>query len=446
LNLHQYIDGQICEAQGPLQTHVGPWDQNILAQWNSAEEMEVIRSLQSAKKFLAKPVSWPRQERIELLKNIKQVVLQNSESWALLEATHQGLPYNFVLENGFRHVEEILNKNILDVESFNSSSKILSPTGVIAVITASPLSFRLVMESLVPALAAGNAVIVKVSSKSPITAQILQQMAKQSEIPQGSLHVLLGEGSRVGSFLASHPGVRGVSFVGKTRTVENVIKVTASQFKKLHLRGSAKNSAIVLPGFTKEQIPELLESFLMADGKTGWSMSKLLTTESEAPGLMEMLKDYLKNLKTAKTPKESHPWRGITELSKFSELKSKAIEEHGKLLVDENNLPSFLVDLPNCSDLQQDELGVPIFPIVTVKYQHEFAKWANNTSFGNLATIWGDPDKASKVAEKIEVGSVWINHWMRRQDESPWGIKQSAFGIPDQRATGAFFSDCKLTQ
>jgi acyl-CoA reductase-like NAD-dependent aldehyde dehydrogenase len=133
------------------------------------------------------------------------------------------------------------------------------------------------------------------------------------------------------------------------------------------------------------------------------------------------------------------------DVSALAKLKTQAVQEHGKPLMDRDGVPLFLLDLPNCSDFQQEELPAPVFPIITVKYQHEIAKWLNNTSYGNLATIWGDHDKALKIAEKLEVGAIWLNHWMRPQDESPWGIKQSAFGIHENRATGSFFSDRKLT-
>jgi aminomuconate-semialdehyde/2-hydroxymuconate-6-semialdehyde dehydrogenase len=393
-------------------------------------EMEVIQSIQAAKKFLAKPVAWPKEDRLALLSRIKEVVAKNQNEWAAQEAQQQGLPEKFVLENGFKHVAKIVDNNLLALQNAEPKT-ILTPTGVIAIITAAPLSFRLVMESLVPALAAGNAVIIKVSSKSPVTKDLLFELSKLAEFPEGTMQILSGGGDQ-GAFLAAHPGVRGVSFVGKTKTAESIIKATASQFKKLHLRGSAKNSAIVLPGFDYSKMPELLESFLIQN--TGWSMSRLLTTEAEAPNLIEKLKAALSDVRI----KLNNP-------AEFQSLKKKAVEEHGRAILEAEDKPLFLENLPNCSDMQQEELSAPIFPVITVKYQHEFAKWVNNTSYGNLCTIWGDQEKALKVAEKIEAGAIWFNHWMRPQDESPWGLKQSSFGIPDNLATGSFYSDRKLT-
>ncbi len=388
-----------------------PENQNQTS-FKAADEMDVIQALQSSKKFIGRPMPWPLEERKALLNRLAEVIRTKVDQWSQQEAHFQNLPVDFVKENSFDHALYLIEQNLKDISSARNH---VVPTGVIAVITSWSLSFRLVMESMIPALAAGNAVIVKVSSRSPVTANILLELARLAEIPEGALNVLVGEGAKVGAFLAAHPGIRGVSFVGKSKTAESIIKATAPQFKKLHLRGSVKNSAVVLSGLDDALLPELIKSFAVAG--TGWSMSRLLTTEAEAPALVEKIKAV---------------------------LGEQAVQKHGKPLI-ETDGPVFLLDLPNCSDQQQEESSEMIFPIVTVKYQHEIAKWLNNTPYGNLATIWGDEEKALKISEKLEVGVVWLNHWMRAQDESPWGLKQSAFGIPDRTATGAFFSDRKLT-
>ena len=93
--LNQWINGAETEAAGNLQTFHSPWDQSLLAQWKSADEMDVIRCLQSCKKFLALPAGWPHEERQELLTKLKMVIEKNIEAWSEQEAIHQGLPQNF---------------------------------------------------------------------------------------------------------------------------------------------------------------------------------------------------------------------------------------------------------------------------------------------------------------------------------------------------------------
>ena len=149
--------------------------------------------------------------------------------------------------------------------------------------------------------------------------------------------------------------------------------------------------------------------------------------------------------RSAQSIKDRSPWGPALNQNLKNEILHTAQEEHAKLFAQDFTGAQFLLDLPNCSNLQQDELPAPVFPIVTVKYLHELAKWANNTSFGNLAVLWGDETKARKLADKLEFGALWLNHWMRADDESPWGLKQSGFGIADNQAEGPFYSDKKLT-
>ncbi len=447
VKLTQLINGQDSETQNSaVQKFISPWDQTVLAEWNPADEMDVIRCLQSSKKFLNLPAAWAKEDRLALLVRLKQAIEKNIDDWAAQEALYQGLPFNFSKESSFQHVLHLIDQSIQGLQEKVSDHYLNSPSGVVAIITSWSLSFRLVMESLIPAWAAGNAVIIKVSSKSPVTAQILKALVYEIQPPVGSIQVLLGVGSNVGVFLAAHPGVRAVSFVGRTKNAESVIQATAQQFKKLKIRGSVKNAALILPGFELEaDWDRMIESFLIGHGQTGWSMSRLLTTEAEAPKIVERLKEKILKIRMAQSIHDRSPWGpGLNQILQNETLKI-AHEEHAQSFAPDSKGIQFLLNLPNCSNLQQDELLVPVFPIVTVKYLHELAKWANNTSYGNLAVLWGDEEKARKIAEKLEYGALWLNHWMRPEDKSPWGLKQSAFGISDDQAEGPFFSDKKLT-
>ncbi len=447
VKLTQLINSQDSETQNSEpEKFLSPWDQTPLAHWSPADEMDVIRCLQSSKKFLNQPNAWAKEDRLALLERLKTSIEKNIDDWASQEALYQGLPFIFTKESSFQHVLHLIDQNKQALQQKASDHYLNTPSGVVAIITSWSLSFRLVMESLIPAWAAGNSAIIKVSSKSPITALILKVLIEEIKPPVGSIQVLLGVGSKVGAFLAAHPGVRAVSFVGRTKNAESVIQSTAQQFKKLKIRGSVKNSALILPGFESEaHWDRLVESFLIGQGQTGWSMSRLLTTEAEAPKIIERLKEKVLKIKPARSIQDRSPWGPGLRQSLKNEALRWAQEEHGQAFAPESEGAQFLLNLPNCSNLQQDELLVPVFPIVTVKYLHELAKWANNTSYGNLAVLWGDEDKARKMADKLEFGALWLNHWMRPEDKSPWGLKQSAFGIGDDQAEGPFFSDKKLT-
>ena len=447
VTMTQLINGQDSESQDSVvQKFLSPWDQTLLAEWKSADEMDVIRCLQSSKKFLNLPAPWAKEDRLALLERLKQSIGKNIDDWAAQEALYQGLPFSFSKESSFQHVLHLIDKNIQGLQEKVSDDYLNAPSGVVAIITSWSLSFRLVMESLIPAWAAGNAVIIKVSSRSPITAYILKTLIHEIQPPVGSIQILLGQGSKVGAFLAAHPGVRAVSFVGRTKNAESVIQSTAHQFKKLKIRGSVKNAAVILPGFESEvHWDRMIESFLIGHGQTGWSMSRLLTTEAEAPKIIESLKEKILKIKPSQSVHDRSPWGpGLMQNLKNATLEV-AQGEHAQVFAPDSQGSQFLLNLPNCSNFQQDELLVPVFPIVTVKYLHELSKWANNTSYGNLAVLWGDEHKARKIAEKLEYGALWLNHWMRPEDKSPWGLKQSAFGIPDDQAEGPFFSDKKLT-
>ncbi|MBO9668170.1 MAG: aldehyde dehydrogenase family protein, partial [Bdellovibrio sp.] len=105
--------------------------------------------------------------------------------------------------------------------------------------------------------------------------------------------------------------------------------------------------------------------------------------------------------------------------------------------------PTFMIDLPNCSEMQQDDLHGPLFLVAAVKYQHESIKWANTSYLGHSSIVWGPDEKLMKVAGKLESANIWLNSWMNGEAQTTFGMKQSSFGNPDMAWAGSFYSDVK---
>ncbi|MNL45866.1 Gamma-aminobutyraldehyde dehydrogenase [compost metagenome] len=125
--------------------------------------------------------------------------------------------------------------------------------------------------------------------------------------------------------------------------------------------------------------------------------------------------------------------------------------EHGKILSGAETYsgkgffhkPTVMIDLTNCSVLQQDEVQGPLLLITPVKYQHEMLKWTNTSYLGQGAVVWGSAEKAAKVIPKLECAQVWLNDWMNGSEKTLFGHKQASFGNPDMHWDGSFYSDVK---
>ena len=459
-----YINGAFAPAQGQgTFPKPSPFDGSVLGQVAASDAMDLVLSLQSSKKALATAEKMSLADRALLLKKIADEIERRAEEIAFQEALHQGLPQSFVLENSVKVAATIFRKNANSLsDDFGTGSlkadKIsvsqLSSVGLIGIVAAWPLSFRLISERLAPALAAGNAIIVKASEHSPVTAQILGEIFSAVSMPPGLVNILQGK-SEVAHALAGHPSIRALSSVGRASTSEALVKAGISQFKKMQISSGVKNATLVL-GETdfKTLMPEILRPFLLGQGQMGWNISRVFILESVQKEFIEALTDYMNSLKPLASPQEAAVWTPMISEEARQALHEKVqfgMSEHGKVLWGGANAdsagffykPTVMLDLPNCSTLQQDEVHGPLLLITPVKYQHEMLKWVNTSYLAHSAVVWGPLQKAMKVAGKIEAAHVWLNSWLQGETQVISGHKQSSFGIQDFDWNGKFFSDDK---
>lgn len=452
MEIQNFISGEFT-ASGNQKTFskLSPFDNSELALVSDSDAMDVIRCLQSSKKALAAFETFTVEQRADILNKLALYFETNAETIAYQEALHQGLPQRFVLKNSVQVAIATLRATANDLLKPLPAGHSAKATGLVGIITSWCLSLRLVTERLAPALAAGDAVIVKVSEQSPVTAKILGDAFKAIELPPGLVQVLNG-GSEVAQIIAGHPGIRAITATGKSSTMEAIAKAALPQMKKLQLSGGAKNAAIVLTDFDfKNRMAEILEPFLLGQGQMCWNMSRLFVLDSFAKEFNEALTSFLQNLKPLTSPEGDSIWTPLISKDRAEILNQKTqfgISEHGKVLAQTSGemtgnfvKPTFMVDLPNCSVMQQDELFAPLFLQTSVKYQHESVKWSNTSYLGHSAIVWAPEEKFMKVAEKLDVGLVNSNSWMTAN--TVFGVKQSSFGITEMSWSGSFYSDVK---
>lgn len=431
-----------------------PFSGQVISVVSASDAMDVVVALQSAKKAAPLWATSSRKERSEVLHRLADYLQENSMTIAHDEALHQGLSQAFVAEESVSVAIDILRKNARSLLLELPEKTWVQPTGIVGIITSWCFSLRLIIERLAPALAAGNVCLVKVSEHSPITGKILGEAFQQIQLPAGVVSLIQGA-AEVGQVIAGHPSVRAVTAVGRTTTIESVAGAALTQFKKVQLSGSAKNPAIILADTDFQAIlPEVLRPFLMGQGQLCWNTSRIFVVESLAPAFLEAVKEFFLGLQPLLHPQGAEVWTPMITNSAVSAIDLKVrngVGEHGKVFVGGKRKegsgffyePTVMIDLPNCSTMQQDELAGPLLLITPVKYQHDALKWANTSYLGHSGIIWGPEEKAFKVAVQLECAQVSVNSWSTGEGLPIFGFKQSSFGNLDMSWSGNFYSDVK---
>ena len=457
MQIHSYIDSAYYQSDNKF-FKMHPYTGQTLHEVSSCDLIGLITAIRSANLAFQEWKTCSRVERLALIEKIKGCITVKLQEYAALEATDQGLPLFFVIKNSL----ELAVLNIGEVQKQQPSGENLqhSGVGVIALVASWNLSLRVILDRLIPALLAGNSVVVKVSSQSVVTAYILAEILNGAGAPKGLVNIIVSDDIDVKKTLISHPGVRAVSFTGSIETTAAVLpsisQSSLQNFKKIQVSSGSKNSAVVLTEPSDEVFEQIMSSFLLGQGQLVWNSARLFILEKFEKQWEARIKDYLQQLKPSEGIDDNSSWTPCIKpesFSKFTEIKKQIFEDKGQLLLGDYPLSDlqkktflpaiFTKDMSRCSTLQQDQIHAPVFILSAVKYPFDVAKYSNISYFGFAAHLWGEPEKMHKIAESLDVGLASVNKSSVEVPGAVTAVKQSGFGLQDFQSFGAFFSNVK---
>lgn len=320
------------------------------------------------------------------------------------------------------------------------------PVGVVAVITPWNWPLTLLTRSLAPALAAGNAVVVKPASLTPaVTVAALAPLAADPELPAGIIACVLGSGAVVGDALVKHADVDMVAFTGESSTGIGVMKHAADRLKKVSLELGGKSPNVV---FADASLDKALDGAAAAafssTGQICTAGSRLLLERSIADEFLSRLAHRVDALRvgdgldpsTDIAPVVSRSQqRAILDYIEVGRQEGEVIAGGLPLSGDEYDAgcfvpPTIVCGLDVRSRIVQEEIFGPILAVQLFDDDDEAVAIANCTEYGLAAGVWtNDLKRAWRMGRDIEAGTVWINTYNRFYSElEVGGVKQSGVG------------------
>ncbi len=399
-----------------------------------SDPMQVISKIQMAKRAQVKIENWDQSEIENRLLKLKEQILIHSDQIATLEAHFQGTSKDYQMRWA---VQPVLNKIEFLLENEALSGELVSK-GLIGAITPKAHSFYEIGWRILYSIFHKDALLIKPATDGALSAHLWLELLKYCDLPDDLITVVYGEGKTVGRFIMDHPGVRHISFSG---AFDSLKSYSISLEKKYQFYFNGKNSVGVLADCDfQNKMPEIVRSFIEHNGKSVFSPARLFVLESFEKEFISVLKDYLQKVPNLNSIEDHFgflPLRGF-ESTRLNQMQSQIKREDANLIFGNDRFATFS-DLPNCSEIHQENLELPVFSVTAVKYAHEIARWANNNSFGHTFSIFGTPEKAIKQSRKSEVGKVFINpnplHF-----ETVVPVKASSFGDVRFELPNSFFS------
>jgi betaine-aldehyde dehydrogenase len=301
-------------------------------------------------------------------------------------------------------------------------------------------------QKVAPALAAGNAVILKPSEVTPSTALALGQAALDAGIPPGILNVLPGTGAVAGDALVRHPGVGFVSFTGGTASGRRIAAIAAEKLMPVALELGGKSPHIVFADADLEAAAAAVaDGIFEASGQSCVAGSRLFVERPAYARVLELVAAYARVLRP---DLPDAPGAKLGPLSSFAHRErveryvDAARSEGGEIVAGGARpsdprlaagayyLPTVIAGLTNAASVCRQEIFGPVLCALPFDGEDDLVQQANDSAYGLAAGIWtADYRRAWRVARRLQAGTVWINTYKQLSIATPFGgFKDSGIG------------------
>lgn len=321
------------------------------------------------------------------------------------------------------------------------------PVGVVGIIVPWNAPLALLARAIAPALAAGNAVVVKPASYTAgSTVELGRIIEGIREFPKGVVNIVTGPGDPVGVELAKHEDVDMIAFTGDTSTGREVMRLAAGNLKKVSLELGGKSPTIVFAdaNFDRAIRGAINAASFYNAGQICIAGTRVLVEESIHDAFVARVAEIVPRMKVGpgwEQGVEVGPVISEAQLRKVTSYIEQGKQE-ARLVVGGQRLtdgdlargyfiaPTVFDGMPPDARIAQEEIFGPVVGITTFKDLDDAIRIANDTKYGLVAAAWTrDINKAMKIATRVRAGSIWINTFGKMfQSTEMGGFKQSGLG------------------
>ena len=315
------------------------------------------------------------------------------------------------------------------------------PVGVSVQIVPWNFPVDICARSLAPALAAGNAVIVKSPELTPLAMTLLATACEKAGLPKGALSILCGVGSEVGAALVSNSKVDQIVFTGSVPTGQHILKSAAEKVTPCIMELSGKSAAVVFPDVDKQQfLDSVAWGIFFNAGQVCSAMSRILVHEDIYEEIVADIAKLAQSLSIESGESvELTPVISKDQQQHVLSMCDEAVEQGAKLISGGkalNGKEGFYIEPTVFSEIKpemtifQNEVFGPVVSITSFKTEAEAWQLANGTDFGLVAGVFtNDLSRSMRATRALKAGQIFVNEWFAGGIETPFGgLKMSGFG------------------
>lgn len=386
-------------------------------------------------------------ERATVLHRVAQLIRDEAESLAQKQRLDNGKPINETRNlvasaagtfQFFAAALETLEESITPSRGAFVTMSVHEPMGVVAAITPwnSPIASE--AQKMAPALAAGNAVVVKPAEVTPLMALELAAICEEAGVPKGMISVLPGKGSIIGDAITKHPLVRRVSFTGGTNTGRHIAHIAADKMMPVSLELGGKSPTMVFEDADLDHaVNGVLYGIFSSSGESCIAGSRLFVARSLYEPFMDRLAAAAARLRVGNPADESTQMGPL-----ITDRHRETIESYVAMGVEEGGhlrtgglrpeisgcesgyfyTPTIIEGLTNSARICQEEIFGPVLVAMPFDDEEELIEQANDSVYALAAGIWTrDYKRAWRIGRAVQAGNVWINTYKQFSISTPFG-------------------------
>jgi len=465
--MKMYVAGQWIDKPQQIEV-LNPYDRSVIDSVPKAGAADVDRALESSERGARVMARLPGYERWKILKKAAELMAERNEELGQLISKEEG---KIIAEGRFeasRAVETVMGSaeeakrihgETIPLDGAPGSAGKLGftlrvPCGVVVAISPFNFPLNLVCHKVGPALAAGNSVVIKPATDTPLSALRLTEILLEAGLPPEGIQCVTGSGGEIGDLLCADRRVRKITFTGSRDIGERICRVAG--IKKVTMELGSNSPVIVMPDADLEKVAAAVAATGYANaGQVCISTQRVLTTGKIYGDFLDALKQKVAALTTGNQLDERTkvgPMVRESDAIRVEEWVNEAVATGARVVVGGQRqgaiyAPTVVADVKPEMRISCDELFGPAVAVTPVVGIEEAINLANDTIYGLSAGIFTENlEWAMKFAREVRSGNLHINYGPQwRADLMPYGgLKESGFGKEGPRYAVEEMTELKM--
>lgn len=446
-----YINGKWVEpsVKNDLEV-IDPTTEEAVAVISLGAQADTDAAVAAAKAAFPAWAATPPAERLKYIEKILEIYKRRAADMAAAITAEMGAPTDMSMadqqDSGSYHIQNFITavkdfKWIKPLGDHAPQSRLAwEPVGVIAAITPWNWPMNQVTLKVIPAIMAGNTVVLKPSEIAPLSSIVFTEIVEEAGLPPGVYNMVNGDGTGVGTQLSTHPDVDMISFTGSTRAGIAITKAAADTVKKVVLELGGKGANLVFADADEKAVVRGVRHCFYNSGQSCNAPTRMLVERSVYDKAVETAKKVAEETKVGSAHEPGRhigPVVSRQQWDKIQDLIQQGIDEGATLVAGGTGLPegvnrgyfvkpTVFADVNNQMSIARNEIFGPVLTIIPFDSEDEAVEIANDTIYGLTNYVQSsDGARRNRLSRKLKSGMVEMNGVSRGAGSPFGGVKAS---------------------